>query len=171
MALLRQTPLLCLFWCVSLPAAPAAEPDWGEDKPLPIPAELQGLWAQGRHCNDPRRQLHVGRQSLQFGTGRPIRFYYAAPDHTDPYGSVVPDVYDPAFTFGTQALTYDRESDILSESGTDFGPKQVFYRCPARKSRKRGSSYCEILDDSPPTNSAAVSPLVCCAAGRASGGA
>jgi hypothetical protein len=47
MALLRQTPLLCLFWCVSLPAAPAAEPDWGEDKPLPIPAELQGLWAQG----------------------------------------------------------------------------------------------------------------------------
>jgi len=137
MAALRRSLPLCLLWCASSQAAPAAEPDWGEDKPLPIPLELQGLWAEEHHCNDPRRQLHVGRQSLQFGTGRPIRFYYAAPDHTDPYGSVVPDVYDPAFTFGTQALAYDREEGILFEFGTDAGPKQTYYRCPERKPRKR----------------------------------
>jgi hypothetical protein len=137
MAVLRRILPFCLLWCVALPPAPAAEPDWGDVKPLPIPLELQGLWAQGHHCNDPRRQLHVGKQSLQFGTARPIRSYYMAPQHTAPYGGVVPDADDPAFTFGTQALTYDREEGVLFEFGTDPGSKRIYHRCPARKPRKR----------------------------------
>ncbi len=138
MTLLHRILLLCFLWCVSFsPPATTAEPDWGDAKPLPIPSELQGLWAQGRHCNDPLRQLRVDRQSLQFGTGQPIRFYYAAPEHTAPYGAVVPDVYDPAFTFGTQALTYNREDGVLYDYGTASGPEQMYYRCPARKPRER----------------------------------
>lgn len=129
--------LLCLLWCISLPPATAAEPDWGDTKPLPIPVELQGLWAQGRHCDDPQRQLRVGRHTLQFGTERPIKFYYMAPQHTAPYGGVVPDVYDPAFTFGTPALTYDREEGSLFEYRNDSDPELIYYRCAAREPLKR----------------------------------
>ena len=80
---------LCLSWCVSLQAAPVAEPDWGDDKPLPIPSELQGLWAQGRHCDDPRRQLRVTKLTMQFGTHKPVRPYYMQPDEINSGGGAL----------------------------------------------------------------------------------
>jgi hypothetical protein len=43
--MLGHQRILLLFplWCILLPVMAAAEPDWGDDKPLPIPLELQGL--------------------------------------------------------------------------------------------------------------------------------
>lgn len=130
MALPQRILLLCLLWSIFLSVASPAEADSREDKPLPIPPELQGLWAQEGHCNDSRQQLHVGKWSLQFGTQRPIRSFYVAPAFTAPYGGVAPDPGDPAFTWGTHGLTYNREKGILYEFGNDSGPEQIYYRCP-----------------------------------------
>ena len=139
MATFQRALWLCLLWCFLLPPALAREPDWGEDKPLPIPPELQGLWAQGRHCNDSKRQLRVTRLTMQFGTKPPVRSYYSLPGGgiTDYDGGIVPDVNDPSFTFSDPALTYDRDFGILFDYGNDRSPEQLYYRCPAHKPKTR----------------------------------
>ncbi len=132
--------LLSLLWCVSLPAVPAAEPDWGDDKPLPIPPKLQGLWAKGRHCNDPERQLRITKLTMQFGTKPPVRSYYSPPDGGSDYyyySGIVPDVLDPSFMIPDTALTYDPNLGFLFDWGNDKSSEQIYYRCPAQKPRTR----------------------------------
>jgi len=139
MAALRRILLFCLLWCVALLPAPAAEPDWGEVKPLPIPLELQGLWAQGRHCNDTKRQLRVTKLTMQFGNHKPVRSYYfpSSGGVSDYDGGIVPDVDDPSLAFSGPALTYDRDLGFLFDYGNDKSPEQLYYRCPDRKPRNR----------------------------------
>jgi len=134
MPLLLQILPLCLLWCVS---TPAAEPDWGGVKPVPIPPELQGLWARGRHCNDPRRQLRVTKLTMQYGINKPVRSYYLQPDEITPGGAIVPDVDRPIPNTTSTALTYEKGLDFLFDYGNDADPEQIYYRCPDRKPRKR----------------------------------
>lgn len=133
MVLFRWLLLFCLLWRALLPSALAAEPDWGDVKPLPIPAELQGLWARGRHCNDPRRQLRITNLTMQFGNHKPVRSYYMRPDDVIRYGGIVPDIDQPGPA--AMALTYAEGLDVLFDYGNDFDPERLYYRCPTRKPR------------------------------------
>ena len=137
MVLKKRILPLCLPCCILASVALAEKPDWGDVKPLPIPPKLQGLWARGRHCDDPRRQLRVTRLTMQYGTNKPVRSYYLHPNDFIHDGAIVPDIDRPIPNTTSTALTYAEGPDFLFDYGNDADPEQLYYRCPARTPRGR----------------------------------
>jgi len=135
---LRRILVLLLSGCVLSRPTFARQPNPGFYEYPPIPSDLQGVWAKGRHCGDPERQLHVTKRTMQFGTKPPVwAFYFSLSDSFRQERGIVPDADSPAFAPAMHALTYDNVdgSDVLFDYGNAGDPEKIYYRCLARKPR------------------------------------